>query len=128
MTHPVSATGSPTEMQDAGVRQKSFQLQRCLECFEFQYPAREACVNCLSSSLEWAETSDRGTILAQTSIHVSTEQYFRTKMPITTCFVKLDCGPTVVCFGLGEIKSGDKVRLWIIKGYNNKDAYAAVTE
>ncbi|MBA8821759.1 putative OB-fold protein [Ochrobactrum sp. P6BSIII] len=127
MTHPVSTTCSTTEMQDAGVRQKSFQLQRCLECYEFQYPARDACVNCLSGSLKWTETSDRGTILAQTSIHVSTEQYFRAKMPITTCLVKLDCGPIVICFGANKTKPGDNVRLSIEKRYNDKDVYAAVS-
>lgn len=126
MTHAVSAISSSNEMQGAGVGQKSFQLQRCLECLEFQYPARDACVNCLSSKLEWTETSDRGTILAQTVIHVSNEQYFKSKLPQIICITKLDCGPNVVCFVVGKVKSGERVSLLTEKGYNGEDVYVAI--
>ncbi|MEL4375143.1 Zn-ribbon domain-containing OB-fold protein [Brucella cytisi] len=126
MTHAVSAISSPNEMQGAGVGQKSFQLQRCVECLAFQYPARDACVNCLSSKLEWTETSDRGTILAQTVIHVSNEQYFKSKLPQSICITKLDCGPNIVCFVSGKIKAGERVIILTEKGYNGGDVYVAV--
>ena len=73
-----------------------FELQTCLSCGAVQYPPREACHRCLSVRLEWRAQSDRGTLLAQTTLFHSNEPFFQQRLPWSIGLVRLECGPSVV--------------------------------
>ena len=74
-------------------------LQHCAGCGSHQYPPRELCVACLSDRLEWhMSDSEAGEVLATTTLHHSHDATFRSSLPLRIALVRLDCGPSVVCF------------------------------
>lgn len=73
-----------------------FALQRCEACNTFTYPPRDACPECLSSRLVFTDAPSSGKLLAETTIHISSDPYFREHMPWKTGLVRLDCGPRAV--------------------------------
>lgn len=91
--------------------QGRFGLQVCTECSAVQYPPRDACHKCLSSDLPWQDVDPTGTVLAETTIRVSPEPYFRERMPWRMGSVKLAEGPVLNCHLHGETGRGDKVRM-----------------
>jgi short-subunit dehydrogenase/uncharacterized OB-fold protein len=91
--------------------QGRFGLQVCVECEAVQYPPRDACLKCLSSELNWQDVSPYGTILAETTIRVSPEPYFRERMPWRMGLVKLNAGPMLNCHLHGEVGRGNNVQM-----------------
>ncbi len=91
--------------------QGRFGLQVCADCAAVQYPPRDACVKCLSSELPWQDVDPSGTVLAETTIRVSPEPYFRERMPWRMGSVKLTSGPTLNCHLHGEVARGDAVKM-----------------
>lgn len=91
--------------------QGRFGLQLCADCQAVQYPPRDACVKCLSNDLHWQDVDPAGTLLAETTIRVSPEPYFRERMPWRMGAVKLNAGPMLNCHLHGEVSRGDAVRL-----------------
>ena len=91
--------------------QGRFGLQVCAECHAVQYPPRDACHKCLSSDLPWQDVDLSGKILAETTIRVSPEPYFRERMPWRMGSVKLNAGPTLNCHLHGDAGRGDDVRM-----------------
>jgi uncharacterized OB-fold protein len=74
-------------------------LQRCTACGAVQYPPRECCGACLSDALGWERAeAPGGTLLAMTVLHHSHEAEWRAVLPLRLGLVRLDAGPTVVCF------------------------------
>ena len=74
-------------------------LQNCADCGAIQYPPRELCATCLSDHLESRVTdSEPGEVLAATTLHHSHDAAFRPRLPLAIALVRLDCGPSVVCF------------------------------
>ncbi len=74
-------------------------LQHCRACGAVQYPPRELCAACLSDTLEWRVTDDgQGEVLAATVLHHSFEPASAAALPLRVGLVRLDAGPTVVCF------------------------------
>lgn len=73
-----------------------FELQVCADCGAVQYPAREACVRCLSGHLRWTLQDGSGELIADTTLHHSHDLYFRDRMPWRIGLVRLDVGVTVV--------------------------------
>ena len=88
-----------------------FGLQVCADCQAVQYPPRDACVKCLSHDLPWQDVDPSGTLMAETTLRVSPEPYFRERMPWRMGAVKLDAGPMVNCHLHGEVARGDTVRM-----------------
>ena len=91
--------------------QGRFGLQVCKDCQAIQYPPRDACLKCLSADLVWQDVASEGTIMAETTIRVSPEPYFRERMPWRMGAVHLAAGPTVNCHLHGEVARGDAVRM-----------------
>jgi len=74
-------------------------LQRCADCGTIQYPSRELCATCLSDHLESRMSgSEPGAVLATTTLLHSHDAAFRPRLPLAIALVRLDCGPSVVCF------------------------------
>lgn len=88
-----------------------FALQHCVDCGAVQYPPRDACCKCLSVALEWRLTDPAAQVLAQTTIRVSPDPYFRERLPWRMGSVQLAAGPVVVCHLHGEVARGDGVRM-----------------
>jgi len=91
--------------------QGRFGLQVCSECAAIQYPPRDACVKCMSEDLAWQDVDPKGKVMAETTIRVSPEPYFRERMPWRMGAVQLAVGPTLNCHLHGEIGRGDAVRM-----------------
>lgn len=91
--------------------QGRFALQVCEACAAVQYPPRDACHGCLSNALTWKDVEPDGTVIAETTIRVSPEPYFRERVPWRMGAVKLRVGPTVNCHLHGEVGRGVRVRM-----------------
>jgi uncharacterized OB-fold protein len=85
-------------------------VQRCIKCGTVQYPPRELCYSCLADQLEW-HTSDAegGEVLASAALHHSHEAAFRGDLPLRVGLVRLDAGPTFVCFLAAGCDAGTRV-------------------
>ena len=87
-------------------------LQHCTTCGTVQYPPRELCVACLADTLTWQVTEDApGEVLAETMLHHSHEPTFDALLPICVGLVRLDAGPTAVCFLDHFCAAGTRVRI-----------------
>ena len=73
-----------------------FQLQVCADCGAVQYPPRETCRRCLSDRLPWTDQTGSGELIAETTVHLSQDSYFRERAPWRIGMVRLDAGPTVI--------------------------------
>jgi hypothetical protein len=71
-------------------------LHVCAVCGRVNYPAREVCRNCLGDRLEFTETSGGGRLLAQSTLHVSGDPFFRERLPWRIGSVLLDNGAVVI--------------------------------
>jgi uncharacterized OB-fold protein len=87
-------------------------LQRCIACGTMQYPPRELCAACLADEMIWvvAGFAD-GDVLAVTTLHHSHEVACRAALPLRVGLVRLDAGPTVVCFLDEGCAAGTRVQI-----------------
>jgi NAD(P)-dependent dehydrogenase (short-subunit alcohol dehydrogenase family)/uncharacterized OB-fold protein len=95
----------------AAAAEGRFKLQVCADCATVIYPPRDACPSCLSPRLPFMPVDDRGTLVAETTVHTSPEPYFRERMPWRVGLVKLDVGPAIVAHLHGDTVEGARVRL-----------------
>lgn len=79
-------------------RHGQFVLQHCGECGTVQYPPREVCGHCLSTTLDWRETDGSGRVQSHVTLHTSLDPWFRDRLPVTIVLVKLDAGPVLYAF------------------------------
>jgi NAD(P)-dependent dehydrogenase (short-subunit alcohol dehydrogenase family)/uncharacterized OB-fold protein len=75
-----------------------FELQECRVCHAVQYPPREVCHRCLSSSLDWKPQSGVGELISETRLLHSHHEFFRHRVPIRLGLVRLESGPTAVAY------------------------------
>lgn len=119
--NPQSRTVSPTrppEMRSraaiglsAAAAEGRMMLQQCSECQAVIYPPRDACNCCLSTDLIWTDINPSGNLLAQTTIHSSTNPFFRERLPWRTGSVQLDAGPVVICHLHGDVRPNARVTI-----------------
>ncbi len=88
-----------------------FALQVCAECGAATYPPRDACPRCLSARLPFQDVPAGGTVLAETTIRMSTDPYFSRRLPWRIGMVALDCGPSMVAHLHGDVTEGARVRM-----------------
>ncbi len=96
----------------AAAARGQFRLQVCGACEAVQYPPREVCGACLATGLQWRDVPAGGRVLALTTVRVSADPYFRTRVPWRIGTVRLDCGPVVVAHLHGDV--GDDARVWMV--------------
>ena len=106
----------------------AFKLQTCVKCGAVQYPPRQLCHHCLGADLAWREQSDRGTMLAETTLHHSNDVYFRERLPWRLGLVALDCGPSVVVHVMEDCEPGGRVRLAIKTDRSQRAVVLAMPE
>jgi NAD(P)-dependent dehydrogenase (short-subunit alcohol dehydrogenase family)/uncharacterized OB-fold protein len=119
--NPLKKTRAPLSPQ--GVRSRTahgltaaaaegrFALQVCADCGAVIYPPRDACPSCLSARLPYRDVESGGTLIAETTVRVSPDPYFRERVPWRVGTVKLDAGPMVVAHLHDDTREGARVRL-----------------
>jgi NAD(P)-dependent dehydrogenase (short-subunit alcohol dehydrogenase family)/uncharacterized OB-fold protein len=119
--NPLKKTRAPLSPQ--GVRSRTahgltaaaaegrFALQVCADCSTVIYPPRDACPSCLSARLPYRDVESGGTLIAETTVRVSPDPYFRERVPWRVGTVKLDAGPMVVAHLHDDSREGARVRL-----------------
>jgi len=95
----------------AAAAEGRFALQACADCGHIPYPPREACPRCLSARLTFRDADPNGRLIAETTIRVSTDPYFRERMPWRVGTVKLDAGPVIIAHLHGDTVEGERVTL-----------------
>ena len=110
-TQPPSVRSRAAMALSAAAAEGRFALQVCPECDAVQYPPRDACVGCLNTHLFWQDVNPAGTLLAETTVNISVNLYFRERGDWRVGTVQLDAGPSVVCHLHADCISGRRVRL-----------------
>jgi NAD(P)-dependent dehydrogenase (short-subunit alcohol dehydrogenase family)/uncharacterized OB-fold protein len=95
----------------AAAAEGRFALQVCAECGFVLYPPRDVCPRCWSARLPFRDVAPDGVLLVETTIHTSTDVYFRERTPWRIGTIALDCGPSFVAHLHGDVRQGDRVRL-----------------
>jgi len=95
----------------AAAAEGRFALQVCADCNTVIYPPRDACPSCLSAHLPFRDIDNRGVLIAETTVRVSTDPYFRQQVPWRVGTVKLDAGPMLVAHLHDDTREGARVRL-----------------
>jgi len=70
-------------------------LQVCEHCEEVQYPPQEFCYHCLSNALNWETLDNTGTVLSWTKLDASSNDFFKSKLPMYVAYIRLDAGPVI---------------------------------
>jgi NAD(P)-dependent dehydrogenase (short-subunit alcohol dehydrogenase family)/uncharacterized OB-fold protein len=95
----------------AAAAEGRFALQACEDCGHLPYPPRDACPRCLSARLTFKDVDPNGRLIAETTIRVSTDPYFRERMPWRVGTIKLDAGPVIVAHLHGDTVEGERIKL-----------------
>ncbi len=95
----------------AAAAEGRFALQVCADCGTVIYPPRDACPSCLSARLPYRDIDNGGMLIAETTVRVSTDPYFRERVPWRVGTVKLDAGPMLVAHLHDDAREGARVRL-----------------
>jgi len=108
---PLGARSRTAHGLTAAAAEGRFALQVCEDCAHVPYPPRDACPRCLSARLAFGHVDPNGRLIAETTIRVSTDPYFRERMPWRVGTVKLDAGPVIVAHLHGDTVEGERVKL-----------------
>ncbi|MBI3436247.1 MAG: SDR family NAD(P)-dependent oxidoreductase [Proteobacteria bacterium] len=108
---PPAARSRAAHGLTAAAAEGRFALQICAECAAVVYPPREACPSCLSSRLRFQDVDAHGMLVAETTVRVSSQPYFRERVPWRVGLVALDAGPTILAHLHGDTREGGRVRL-----------------
>jgi len=71
-------------------------IQRCADCRYYNHPPKEACDNCLSTSLAFEDVSGRGSVWSWTVMHQKSVAGFEDTVPYLTALVELDEQPMLL--------------------------------
>lgn len=94
----------------AAAERREFVLQRCGACGAHQFYPRPFCLCCGSADVAWVPAAGRGTIYAQTTVHVPVIPEL--EPPYVVALVDLDEGPRYTAGIVGGPSAiGDRVRL-----------------
>lgn len=104
----------------------SLHLQVCAACGLVAWPPREACSACLSDRLDWRAVSANATLLAATTLHVSLEEFFRSRLPWRVGAVKLEAGPIAYAHLHARVAEGDLVRIEAATDYCGRPVLIAL--
>jgi uncharacterized OB-fold protein len=108
------------------IEEGMFKAYRCVDCGMVIAPPSGTCYGCGSSSMEWANVSGNGKLIAFTVIHVSPDE-FAAEVPYYVAIVELEEGTRVSARLLGfdplkpeEVKLGIPLKLDYEKGKSGK--------
>jgi NAD(P)-dependent dehydrogenase (short-subunit alcohol dehydrogenase family)/uncharacterized OB-fold protein len=76
----------------ASAARGTLELQTCSACQALVYPPRDACPKCLGADLPFKPVTNRGQLIAESTVQTTTDTYFRERTPWRMGTVLLD-GP-----------------------------------
>jgi len=79
-----------------GCRQQQLLLQKCDQCGTHQFYPRIICSSCSARSLEWVESSGRGTVVSWTIVRHPVSEAYADDIPYVIALIKLQEGPTMM--------------------------------
>ncbi len=79
----------------SAAKEHRFAMQRCTDCGTFRFPPTNACWSCLSTNVEWAPLSGRGTVWSFTVMHQLYYKGFADDLPYAVVVVELEEGPRI---------------------------------
>lgn len=94
-----------------GAAQGRFALQCCNHCRCFIYPVRDICPACLSQHLAFADAPTGGQLLAETTITITSDPFFRSRPPVRQGLISADCGVTAIALLHRDCLVEGRVRL-----------------
>lgn len=110
----------------AAAAEGAFRLQICRACAAVIYPPRDACPRCLAADLPFRPVDNAGTLLSETTIHISGETHFRERAPWRIGTVQLVCGPMVVAHLDAQVRPGQRVGLQLLLDRTGAPAMVAL--
>ena len=105
--------------------QGNFVLQVCEDCQSTTYPPRDRCPKCWGK-LIWKPQKRSAILLAETTIHSTSDLYFREHIPWRIGTILLDAGPTAFAHLHNDIKIGDKLKINIMLDRSGNPALFAL--
>jgi uncharacterized OB-fold protein len=79
-----------------GARQRRLMVQRCSACGTMMWPAKPACINCLSPDVEWVQVSGKATLYSFVLMHQVYHPAFATEIPYNIAEVDLAEGLRII--------------------------------
>lgn len=96
-------------------REHRLVVQRCSDCGEYRFPARELCSHCLSRASTWVAVSGAGEVFSFNVMHQVYHPGFAEAVPYAVVSVKLVEGPrmnsNLVGVAASDIRIGMPVRV-----------------
>ena len=92
-TRPATPLPRPTALSRPfweACREGRLVVQRCLDCGSYVFIPQPCCGECMSTRLEWVESSGRGTLYSFTTVHRPQQPTF--EVPYTVIVVELEEG------------------------------------
>ena len=89
---PSAARSRQAQLLTRSAAEGRFELPTCQACGSAHYPPRDACPKCLSDNIAMVLASAAGMVLAETTVRVSPDVFFRERMPWRIGTVWLDAG------------------------------------
>lgn len=79
-----------------GLRRHELLIQRCKNCGKWLHPPRPMCPRCLSTDMEWARSSGKGTIYSWVTVVYDKVGYPGIRVPYSVVLVELEEGIRLV--------------------------------
>jgi uncharacterized OB-fold protein len=98
-------------------------FQRC-SCGHVQFPPRHLCTKCWNDTLEWVESSGRGTVESFTVVRRAPIEEFRDKVPYVIVAIVVEEGPRMITNLVGEgaleVAIGDPVTVTFLPDHHGR--------
>jgi uncharacterized OB-fold protein len=118
MANPGKLIPVPTEETAEfwrGCQQGELRIQRCGDCWRYQFPPQDFCRYCSSVKLAWTAMSGRGKVLSWTIVHWSPNPAYAADAPYSLALIQLEEGPrmlsNIVGCPPGPIQIGMQVKV-----------------
>lgn len=96
-------------------KQGQLALQHCRACGAFVHYPSAVCDQCLSTDLDWAVTSGRGTVETFSTVYRAFSEDFAADVPYTVAIVRLEEGPHLLTWlvdvGPDDVEFGMRVEV-----------------
>ena len=79
-----------------GCRNHKLLIQQCTICGKYQFFPRIICTGCMSSQVEWVQSSGQGKVVSFTIMHRPISEAYAAEAPYVIALIKLDEGPTMM--------------------------------
>lgn len=99
-------------------------FQRCNDCDSVQFYPRVLCTACNSRSMDWAESSGKGTLFTFSIVHQPPHPGFREDLPYITAIVELEDGVKMPSQVIGIEPDPDQLSI----GMSLEVAFEQITE